>query len=204
MGTSTNIILATAREHLAMARHGLADMESGDPTRLRPGIMNLCVFGRSTTNVLQNLRSSEPTFDEWYQPKVKAMEADSLMRYFYKKRTEILKEGELGYTNVTSGSLNTNDIAPLWALAPPGTKGMFFGDYLGGDGFVVEMPDGTDVHVYAQFPDVGITTTLEFTDAPTEHDGIPIEDSSVGTLGRMYIEVLERIVEDADRHFGGS
>ena len=62
------------------------------------------------TNVLQNLRTcvGKTTFDAWYGPKEAEMRADELMRWFYKIRSELLKEGLPGVAyhglhNVTIG-----------------------------------------------------------------------------------------------------
>jgi hypothetical protein len=67
-------------------------------------IKHIAVYGRATTNVLQNLRGVVAGFDEWYAPIREWMEGDPLMKYFYKLRTRILKEGEVGdYEFVVSG-----------------------------------------------------------------------------------------------------
>src|SRR5438132_10702126 len=86
-------VLRAARQTLATVEKGLADLASGDPNRRVAGLHNLVVFGRAVTNVLQNLRSSEPDFDAWYGPHRAEMEADPLLKYLYELRSEILKEG---------------------------------------------------------------------------------------------------------------
>jgi hypothetical protein len=49
--------------------------------------------------------------------------------------------------------------------------------------------------VYFELPDdLDVRSGLEFKDPPAEHDGQPITDASVGTIGRLYIDTLTRIV----------
>ena len=48
------------------------------------------------TNVLQNLRSTEPSFDTWYKSVQEQLAADPLMKFFYELRTRILKQGDSG------------------------------------------------------------------------------------------------------------
>src|SRR5436309_15318022 len=90
---TTPSILASAEQTLATARAGLEDVLAERPERRLPGLHNVVVFGRAVTNVLQNLRSTEPGFDEWYVPFVRQMESDPLMRFLYKLRSAILKRG---------------------------------------------------------------------------------------------------------------
>src|SRR5690242_9000890 len=92
---TTAQILQRARDTLRTAQLGLQDVAAGGPERRLGGLRNLVVFGRAVTNVLQNLRSTEPRFDEWYAKYVVEMKEDPLLRYFYVLRSEILKEGKL-------------------------------------------------------------------------------------------------------------
>lgn len=92
---SVESIIKYAEEILKTAEFGLNDLINAHPERKLAGLRNLVVFGRAVTNVLQNLRSIEPEFDEWYEKYVKEMKEDPLMRYFYKLRSQILKEGVL-------------------------------------------------------------------------------------------------------------
>ena len=45
----------------------LAGLQSTDPRTRIDSVRNVIVFGRAVTNVLQNLRSTEGMFDEWYR-----------------------------------------------------------------------------------------------------------------------------------------
>lgn len=68
---STATILRDVADTLRTAQLGLKDVcSTAEPGRRLPGLRNLVVFGRAVTNVLQNLRSTEPEFDRWYQPYV--------------------------------------------------------------------------------------------------------------------------------------
>jgi hypothetical protein len=86
-------ILRRARETLALARRGLAEVR-GHPASRVAGLHNVVVFGRSVSFVLQTLRGvDEARFDKWYAPWQAEMRADPLLNYFSELRTEILKEG---------------------------------------------------------------------------------------------------------------
>ncbi len=94
-GKTTSDVLQRVQETLQTAKLGLRDVIEGRPERRLGGLRNLVVSGRAVTNVLQNLRSIEPTFDNWYKPYVAEMRADLLLRYFYTLRSQILKERTL-------------------------------------------------------------------------------------------------------------
>jgi hypothetical protein len=53
-------VFANTREMLAMAETGLADATSDDPSRRRPGLMNLFTYGRSVTMAIQTMGSADP------------------------------------------------------------------------------------------------------------------------------------------------
>jgi hypothetical protein len=86
---------------------------------------------------------------------------------------------------------------------PPGAKGFFIGDQLGGSGWEIEFPDGSIEKYYVQLPSaVRMETTFHFPDPPTLHLGQDIGDTSVPSLARRYLEYLSRLVKDAEQEFG--
>src|SRR5438094_483482 len=153
-------VLRAARQTLATVEKGLADLASGDPNRRVAGLHNLVVFGRAVTNVLQNLRSSEPDFDAWYGPHRAEMEADPLLKYLYELRTEILKKGILPIgTSMYIHQLRIPEDMARLGPPPPNARGFFIGDNLGGSGWEVELPDGRTEKYYAELPaDIGVAT----------------------------------------------
>jgi hypothetical protein len=198
-------VLAQTKEILATARQGLSDLLGGDPTRRTPGIRNVAVFGRSVTFVLQNLRAVDhDAFDLWYEQKQSAMRIDPLLVYFKDLRNQILKQGgPTATSNTHIEHMNTDDLAPLMANRPPGAKGFFIGDQLGGSGWEIELPDGATEKYYVDLPDsVKATTSLHFPDPPTEHLGAPIADTSLENLAQLYIAYLSSLVEEAEANFG--
>ncbi|MFN3948657.1 hypothetical protein [Microbacterium sp.] len=74
----------------------------------RRGIRIAITFAVATSHALQNLRSREPGFDEWWAPRSATLRADPLARFFYQMRSTLLKEGWLKATNVLS-SYNVAD-----------------------------------------------------------------------------------------------
>lgn len=200
---SSKQILEQVVDTLRAAQVGLEDARAGDPVRRSAGIRNLVVFGRAVTNVLQNLRATEPEFDKWYEPRQRQMRGDPLLRYFYELRTQILKRGELP-TNRTTHVRHFDSARDMRRMGPPpkGAKGFFIGDRLGGSGWEVELPDGTTERFYVNLPpEIGVTV-VTLLDAPTEHLGQPLGTSDPAELGQRYIDYLTELVRSARATFG--
>ena len=199
---TTADILRAAQETLATAEQGLQDLTKGPTERKLAGLRNLVVFGRAVTNVLQNLRSTEAKFDEWYQTYRQQMECDALMSFFYNLRSQILKEGLLERsTHVHIRQLRIPEDLERFGPPPPNARAFFIGDNLGGSGWEVELPDGSVDKYYVQLPfDIG-SVSVHFPEAPDSHLGQEVSDSSVEALSGMYIGYLRRVVESAKRQF---
>jgi hypothetical protein len=199
-------ILRKTREMLATANRGLADLRDADPAVHAMGIYNVAVFGRSVTLVLQKMSSVEPGFDEWYAPYRTAMAADELMRYFIGLRNEILKEGppsSMGGSTYIE-HLDGSEITAMMANPPPGAKGFFMGDALGGSGWEIELPDGSTAKYYMRLPDtMRVTVSVLLPDPPGEHAGkvLELHERSIAALCRLYVDYLERVVANAEAHF---
>ena len=120
---TTASILKEAENTLFTAHLGLKLLYGTNPHERLAGLRNLIVFGRAVTNVLQNLRSTEgeKKFNEWYQPKVEEMKKDDISNYFYKLRSEILKEGTLNVHSSLEFSGNLKSIMQRFQ-APQGQK----------------------------------------------------------------------------------
>lgn len=196
-------VLSNAKEILATAKRGLDDLTGRDPTRKTSGLHNVAVFGRSVTLVLQNLRSvNRQSFDAWYEPRVQAMAKEPLFSYFRELRNTILKQGPpKPSSHVYVGSFNTADLAKF--PAPPGAKGFFIGDQLGGSGWVVEMPDGSTEKFYIELPvHMGVKASWHLPDPPSEFEGQPITDTSIENLSKIYVGALTKLVQEAESEFG--
>jgi len=201
---STTIeILSNTQEILNTAEYGLHDLIKGSPERKLSGLRNLVVFGRAVTNVLQGLKSTEPTFDVWYQKHVDEMESDPLMKYFYELRSLILKEGILK-TSVHAHikKLELPHDMSRFGVPPPFAKGFFIGDQLGGTGWEVELPDGSKLKYYVELPsDIG-SVSLHFPDPPKLHLGKDVDNNSIEKMSSLYIEYLRKMIQDAKIEFG--
>jgi hypothetical protein len=183
----------------------LRDLTGEDPARRIPGLYNVVVFGRAITFTVQNLRHIEDGFDDWYTPRRKQMEDDPLMKYFSLLRNEIEKEGGASLkTSLHIEYLNTADLAPLMQNPPPGAKNFFIGDNVGGNGWEIELDDGSTEKYYVQLPESArMSAQLHFPDPPTEHRGQQIKDTSVENLARLYVGFLASLVKEAESEFGG-
>lgn len=198
--TETKTILHFAQDTLETAEFRLRMVQSGNPTLRKTGMRNLIVFVRAVTNTLQQLRSVGPDFESWYQPWVDRIRADPIMSYFYKLRSEILKEGKMK-TGV-SVHIEHLDMGALIAVVPkpPGAKSFFIGDQLGGSGREVVLPNGETQKFYIQFPQdvpgVQITVNLHLADAPPE-----IRDVLVQKLCEYYYSQLAALCQEAKERF---
>ena len=199
---TTAEILAAARATLAVAELGLRDLRGTDPRRRKPGLYDVVVFGRATTNVLQHLRSKESGFDAWYAPYVAEMSADPLLKYFYTLRSEILKDGPPA---VAAGMhlhhfTFPQDLAAL-GPPPPNAKAFFIGDQNGGSGWEVALPDGTTERYYVELPPGMVTTTMHLPGAPSLHLGNRVGGDDVVTLTALYVAYLRKLLDAADSQF---
>lgn len=188
-----------------MALLGLADLNGPDPKRRLPGLWNAITFGRNVTFVVQNLRTIDAAaLDAWYEPRREAMQADLLMQYFNKLRSVIEKEGgpETG-SSLYIASLNSADLAPLMSHPPLGARSFFIGDQLGGNGWEVEMPDGSIDHYYVALPNsIELSWSMTLPDPPTTHLGQPVEDPSAQHLCTLFLAYIGRFLAEAEAHFG--
>jgi hypothetical protein len=201
---STSEILRRAAETLETARMGLVDVRK-DPSRRLSGLRNLVVFGRAVTNVLQNLRSTEPTFDAWYKQVQRNLESDPLMKFFYNLRTQILKKGDAGvgaYTHIKSFQPSTD--MRKFGVPPMNARAFFIGDSTGGTGWEVEVSPGVVEKYYVELPSEIGAAGLYFRDAPGIALSTSVEESDVNSLSAKFVDRLSGIVEEARRHFGGT
>lgn len=198
------IVFRNVQEMLAMAESGYSDSISPDPTRRRPGLMNLFTYGRSVTMAIQTIKSLDAGFDEWWKPYQDEMAKDSLMKYFNTARTDILHEGALPVSVTIQANLDPSKMAQMKAHEPPGTVFTFYGEAgTGGSGWVVTLPDGSGAKVYSSLPeDLGaVRSLLHLPNPPTHHNGAPVYDDSVKHLGGLYIAALGRIVSEFEARF---
>lgn len=199
---TTAQILIRLEDTLKTSKIGLQDLQTQYGDRKLAGLRNLVVFGRAVTNVLQNLRSTESDFDDWYRPIQEEMSSDPLMKFFYTLRSEILKEGKLNISETAylQSFQMAKDIT-RFGPPPPGAKAFFIGDSMGGSGWEVELPDGTIEKYYVKIPgDLG-KVELFFPEAPKTHLADKINDSTIEALASLYFKYLEQLVEKARRRF---
>ena len=197
---TTADILRDAQDTLRTAEQGLSDLVTGPPERRLAGLRNAIVFGRAVTNVLENLRGVEPAFDAWYGPVSAALADDALMRFFYKLRSEILKQGSLPVAgSVSIHNLNLPQDADRFGPPPPNACGFFAGDATGGLGWEMRLPDGSTEKYYIDLPaDIGRVEAL-FVDAP-EQDG----RRSVPDLTTRYLARMRELLREAKSRFGSA
>lgn len=200
MDRTTQQILKEAEDTLYTAQLGLQLVEGKDPKARIAGLRNVVVFGRAITNVLQNLRSTVGNdFDHWYEPKVKEMGEDQVLKYFYKLRSQILKQGSVN-TSI-SMTFTGNPMALMQQYkAPPNAKGFFIGDTLGGCGWEVEVEPGIKEKYYVDVPDnipgLEMKIDIRLLDAPEE-----LSEQNIQELCVHYLSYLEKMLNEAKNVF---
>ena len=197
---TTLSIIEEANNTLFTAYLGLKLLKGSDPKERIAGLRNLIVFGRAITNVIQNLRKTEgQKFDDWYQPKVDEMRNDEISKYFYKLRSEILKEGTLNVHSSMAFSGNPGLLMQKFQ-PPPGAKGFFLGDRIGGCGWEVEIEEGYIEKFYVDIPDnipgIDLNISLHFSSAPEN-----LKDKTIIQMASDYLSFLDNLVDEAKNQF---
>lgn len=198
---SSEEIIKRAEETIKTARHGYEDLTGSDRSRRYTGLRNLIVFGRSVTFVLQNLKSSvgEEKFSAWYDPHQDQLKADPVMKYFVTLRNELEKQGKLPVSSsVHIHEFSTETLSKY--PRPPGAKGFFIGDQMGGSGWEIELPDGSTEKYYIVLPKSVAEVKQIFNEfpLPDDHD---FKQKSIEELSDHFLSTLERILDSARLHF---
>jgi hypothetical protein len=178
-----------------IARLGQRDFMAGGDRRVA-GLHNAVTSGRSVTFTLQNLSGKVDGFDAWYEGVQATLKADPVCRWFVELRNRIEKQGTVG--DVTRGvQIDNLILQDLRRDAPPGARDVFFGDQYGRAGWVCQSPDGAEHTVYFTLPDSVGRVWMEIDDAPK--DGRALQEHM-----EHWLSMLQRIVDEAMRKFGGA
>lgn len=187
-------IFNNIRETLSTVKIALEIIETKDPKKRYTAIRNFIVFGRSVTFVIQNLKSVDSDFDQWYKPYQDKMKNDKMMNTIVRMRNEILKEGKLDVKNATHIiSFNSNDLVNF--KKPKNAISFFMGDRLGGNGWEILMPDGSIENYYIDLPESYGYSTL------VAEIGDSDESFDLLTYTRTYYDFLSNMVKDAEQRF---
>lgn len=190
MGSAIDAI-AGAKERLAIARNGLADMKVKE--RSRAGLMNAVVFGRMVTFQLQNMSSGEPDFSAWWEDRRRDMRDDPVFKRCNDLRTEIEKTSTPSIGLTTMINFNPFTDTSAFGPPPPGAVGQFIGDQYGRSGWVVRTSDGEEVEYYVDLPE-----QIARSYHTVEIDGVNREASEVI---REYLDKLDGLIEAAEVRF---
>lgn len=200
-------VLAAARATLQTAEHGYEDFVGGhSSSRRTAGLWNVVNWGRSVSIVLQHVRTFDrDRFNEWYAPKEAEMRANTDFQYLKELRNQVNKEGSAGSTT-GSMYIESASLAELMPQGPPppGATDTFVGDNLGGSGWTIRRPDGTEDKVYAALPlPPGVRASLSARFAsPTTEKELPPPSGPVDRLFRTYLDYLGDLVREAEAEFG--
>lgn len=192
-------IIENAENMLRMAYRGYNQYKGAEGETKMVGLRNAVVFGRSVTFVLQQLRGEVgDEFDEWYDERVEVLKEDDVLSYMNDLRNQILKEGDTDLVNYAS--MENFNPAQLQEWAPPWADSIFIGDQIGGSGWTVEMPDGTERKFYAELPEemsveAGLARPRE------DENSLFTELKDVEEDLGFYIRVLAEMVDEAKEEF---
>jgi hypothetical protein len=194
---TTAEILLSARQTLSVARRGAQDVRnSTDAERRMIGVRNVIAFGRSVAHVLENLRHTEDSFNAWYERYRDA----PVMQYIVDLRNAMLKEGELPVSvEIRGAELDFATLQRNLPPAPPGAKDFFICDQFGGNGWIVELPDGETEKFYVDLPRVPglvVENVIHLVGAPPDFHQVPIPE-----VCDRFMRFLRGMVADAERHF---
>ncbi|EJM70451.1 hypothetical protein PMI29_01612 [Pseudomonas sp. GM49] len=192
-------IINRAEEILQTAQYGLDDLKSSNGQRRLAGLRNLVVFGRSVTFVIQNLSSVVDDFNGWYAPIQKELASSPVMNYFKELRNEVLKQGRLE-TGISGSASFSGDELMKQGKRPFGAKGFIIGDMYGGSGWIVELPDGSEITYYVDLPKTIGDFKLVFSNIPEKFKSA-IGETSVEKLAEDYLKSLAEIIDSCRSNF---
>lgn len=128
------------------------------------------------------------------------MQKDPLMRFFYLLRSEILKDGQFdkpSYYLYISKLRIPEDLGE----PPKNAKTIFVGDQLGGVGWIVELPDGSEEKYYVRLPSTIAITDFFFSKGPESHLDQKISGESVTQMSFRYMAYLSKMLADCKKQF---
>ncbi len=126
------------------------------------------------------------------------------MKYFYKLRSEILKEGKLDLSSHTNlMNLQFPQVMERFGPPPVNAKSFFIGDNLGGSGWEVVLSDGSTEKYYVDLPPDLVSPTLHFPNPPSTHKGRTLTNTGIEVLSKAYLDYLDNLVRAAQERFKG-
>jgi hypothetical protein len=142
---STTQILSDLQDTLDMALRSYNRLKTGSQEERAVELKNFIINGRSVTFVLQNLKSNEKDFEEWYKKYQDEMSSDPLLSYFNTCRVNIIHKGSFRTGKIfhINNLCIPQDIPKIKGNPQNAKSYSFFPcDELGRSGWVIELNDG--------------------------------------------------------------
>lgn len=199
INTEMNTVLKNTNDMLERASFALNDFKKEkNPKKRMAHLVNFINNSRSVTFALQKIENKVVGFKDWYKKYQDQMKADPLMKFFKDLRDDIVHEGKLD----VSGSMHIKQLSfpkdlTLLGKQPQNATGYFFGDNIGGNGWEIQMPDGSIKKQYVDIETDNISFTSTFQNAPIVHLNNQITDNSIENLCDLYIKYLDNLIESA-------
>ncbi len=166
---------------LADARTSLEQLSAAiDAQEFRTAFNSFVAHARATTNALQKTGAHVDEFGDWYEERRDEMRGDPLLRFFHRAREAEFHKGE--------SLLEVHDPDALIDGAYSTTRRVQRGTVY------ESSPYGMNEH-----PDVLPRPKFTVKNAPTQHLGKQIGDSSPITLCKLVFEYLDDLINQAEK-----
>jgi hypothetical protein len=173
---SINEIFETALEQLELTELQLKNMENVSPKARKSAAVAAVAMARTSYHSLKKLQEAGQEAREWFKKINERLSKSEVSEWVRKTRDRMLKEADLSISSGMHIESFSSDQIPT---PPPNAVSFFLGDEIGGSGWFVLHPDGSESKYYIDvsqtFPESNITSWLTTTDMPGEYFGEPIE-----------------------------
>jgi len=206
---SCNEILSSVQGKISMIKQMLNGLKGGPVPFKTTNFTNLLIWSRIVINEIENLKSCDrKKFDEWYSTYKKDLfgegdaSPDPLLDYFIQARNQLEHQGivKVGWS-IKVHHLNIPEDLLKYGPAPPGARGVFLGDQLGGIGWLVDLPDKGQAKYYVNLPKEFVESSLLPHNPPSTHLGENVKSRSVEDLAEYYVNYLDKMIQSAAKVF---
>ena len=183
--------LAGLQEKISLLEDAVADTKSGQPIVRRRGALNTASWSYSFIAGLERLKALDrASYETKMQPLVDTFLADAVISWWLDIRGEVIHDTPPRFKNRTQiNQFGPKEMQELQTHAPQGTKSIFFGDGLGGNGYEVETADGETTKVYFNLdPAIG-SSSVNFPEAPNNRE--------LPDLGKELLDKSRSLLEKA-------
>lgn len=202
-------ILKSLQGKVSMVKQILTGLRNGPVPLKTTNFTNLLIWSRILINETENLKSCDrKKFEGWYAQYRRELFGDGshgpdpLLDYFIQARNQLEHQGiiKVGWS-INIHHLNIPGDLLKYGPAPPGARGFFLGDQLGGIGWLVDLPNGSQAKYYVNLPKEFVESSLLPHNPLLTHLMNNVQNTSVESLAEYYVRYIEEMVTSAGREF---